>query len=48
MSWLRTAGERPIPAKGWMWVAIYILGGMLVIRGCAPFPPQVQAKAVQP
>lgn len=45
MSWLRTADDRPIPLRGWLWLALYVFGGMAVIRGCAPFPPQVAAPA---
>ena len=43
MSFLRTADEKPIPTVGFLWLAIYVLVGMLAIRACAPFPPQVQA-----
>ena len=43
MSFLRTADEKPIPAVGFAMIMLYLLGGMLAIRACAPFPPQVEA-----
>lgn len=43
MSFLRTTDEKPITPIGSLMVALYLLVGMLTIRACAPFPPQVEA-----
>lgn len=39
MSFLRTADEKPIPAKGWLALALYAAGVALVLRACVYVPP---------
>ena len=40
MSIFRTADEPRIPFLGVIWILIYLIGGGLCVRFCAPFPPQ--------
>lgn len=46
MSILRTADERTISPLGIFWILVYLIGGGLAVRFCAPFPPRVHAPAV--
>lgn len=34
MSWLRTADEKPIPARGWLALALYALACAFILRFC--------------
>lgn len=47
MSFLRTADEKPIPAKGWLALLLYALGVALVLRVCV-YTPQARGDDLKP
>ena len=33
--------DKPVPALGWLWLLAYAVGFSVLLRYCAPFPPQL-------